>query len=720
MKKDQQNTDALQARFDADRIELPASLSKDAVVEKIKEHEIRQTKKKSHVLPRVVAAAAAVAVVVTSIALVPKHHAVKTTPVPTVTAAPQNTQGDAAEPSAVPAALSRFGSESAMKAYFMNQYETQKKMWFGARAGDKNADAYVEYSAAPTEAFGASTVSNGVTFNSTAKSAPASDGNFGQTNTQVRGVDEADVVKNDGRFLYIVRSEDFLIVDTQTMQEVYHADIKPKDDGKVYRFSEMYLSGDRMVLTGTQWERPKDIEDDASNDEVVYSMNRAYPYLYGESQSVVLLFDVSDKTAPKLLRTVTQDGDVVSSRMVNGVLYVATRYYVNLNDKNTLKENYAPQVDGKRIGCEDVYLRDKDEDVSTYLVLTAWNTAQPDSAVEKLSLLTEADVVYCSTDTFYVLNSVFNWDDRTDIETDSTEIYAFAFSGTTLTLRATGIVPGIVENQYCIDQFGDALRVTTTDYDYAKDVDISSLYVLNRDLKIIGKLKDIAPDEQVKSTRFMGNTAYVVTFRNTDPLFVIDLTVPEQPVIKGQVKLPGFSTYLHPITDTLLVGIGYDGSETDAIYDSVKLSLFDVSDPAQPKEVDTHVIKNASTSVERDPKAVVFDSERGILGLPFVYERWTPSGNFSDNKFIYKTVTIRDGQFADEQAYIHATNHREWFSLFRGTYIGDKVYTMTNTEVKEFDLASAELLRSVTLTEETTEPVGVPGVITYGETAVAN
>ena len=281
-------------------------------------------------------------------------------------------------------------------------------------------------------------------------------------------------------------------------------------------------------------------------------------------------------------------------------------------------------------------------------------------------------------------------------------------------------MPGIVENQYCIDQYGDALRITTTDYDYAKDVDISSLYVLNRDLKIIGKLKDIAPDEQVKSTRFMGNTAYVVTFRNTDPLFVIDLTVPEQPVIKGKVKLPGFSTYLHPITDTLLVGIGYDGSETDAIYDSVKLSLFDVSDPAQPKEVDTHVIKSASTSVERDPKAVVYDSERGILGLPFVYERWTPSGNFSDNKFIYKTVTIRDGQFADEQAYIHATNHREWFSLFRGTYIGDKVYTMTNTEVKEFDLASAELLRSVTLTEETTEPVGVPGVITYGETAVAN
>ena len=133
-------------------------------------------------------------------------------------------------------------------------------------------------------------------------------------------------------------------------------------------------------------------------------------------------------------------------------------------------------------------------------------------------------------------------------------------------------------------------------------------------------LSDIAKDEQIKSVRYMGQYGYVVTFRNTDPLFVIDFSDPTKPEIKGEVKLPGFSEYLHPVGNGMLVGIGYDGDEENANFRSVKISLFDVSDPTKPLEIDNHVIKNASTDVNYDPKAFLYYPEENTIGIPLQYD----------------------------------------------------------------------------------------------------
>lgn len=700
MKQDKFNDEALQSLFDTE-LELPQSLQTDAVKDRLQTGNIKQFKPKKHLLPKLIAAAAAVAVVVTSVSLLPRHRHVTVVPVtePSSQSAGEQTTESQSTPTKIRTltapAVSMFKNDSDLKAYFANLYDERKGMWF-RNFGAKSADM-VE-NAAPvmpeqSVTVGAADTNGTDAFYSVAKD--AANGSYGQTNLRDGAVDEADVLKNDGRYLYIAGNRALSIVDTQTMETVCAVTPEPKGNKDGCRILDAYVQGSRLVVSAQVYSRAE--RKDTADGEIYYGFEPWLSY----SDTAQFVYDISDRNHPAPVREMDQSGTLVQSRMVGSVLYTVTQYSVPLDDKDAVEKNFVPAVDGKRLTSGDVLIRDKDAGDSVYLVLTAFDTAKKDSAVNKVSILGFSDDLYCTADMLYLLSTDWRWTDSSTDGRCKTNIWAFSLRDGEISLKATAAVPGQVNDDYAIDQYGGYLRIATTDYDYNHDVDISALYVLNDKLEIVGQLENFAPDEQVKSTRFLGNLVYIVTFRNTDPLFAIDLSDPAKPTILGAVKLPGFSSYLHPLDDRTLLGVGYSGDDESADLDTVKLSLFDISDPTHPKETDSRVIKQADTDVNYEPKAFVFDSRSGAFYLPVSYNLFEKNGDYAGTQYVLKRYAAANGKFTEEQAYVHGAEQGgyAYSSLFRGTFIGERVYTVSDTTVKEFDLAGGELTRTVQYAE---------------------
>ncbi len=502
---------------------------------------------------------------------------------------------------------------------------------------------------------------------------------YGKTNTQVENVDEADIIKNDGKYLYILSGGSFQTPRRVTILSAADMEVNSRieldSEDYYYSIEEMFVSGNRLVLLAKETEKLESDDDDSTADSPYYD-----GYYYGESDIVSFVYDISDRENPALVRKVSQDGSrYISSRMIDGVLYTVSSYWVRGESEEEIKENSVPEVNGKEITCDCIYIYDYDS--QEYIILSAYDTKLDDGTVTSLSLLGSGDEVYCSRDALYVAGWKYD-----DANGNATEIYSFNLNGTDISYRASGAVKGSILNQFSLDEYEENLRIATTYYSYKHDVDVSSVYVLDKDLQLIGALEDIAYDEQVKSVRFMGDTGYIVTFRNTDPLFTLDLSDPTAPKTVGEVKLPGFSSYLHPVGDGLVVGIGYDGDEESADFSSIKVSLFDVSDLKNPKEVDTFVLKNVYSSAIDNPKAFIYYPEENLIGFPVEHY---------DGRTVlsYKLLRIENRVIESHLGYVHESE-RFTGDVFRGTYIGQKLYTVSNYSVCEFDIATAEMLRS--------------------------
>ena len=732
----------LKKRFNEEAPELPESLKKENVIEMLEKNKSIPKKKKKHIFPKILATAAALVIVVASAVVVPviipDKPLVDATTQP---AASQQASDVQKEENATTekekeyevidngfkaTALKQAEKADDLRNHFLKLYREDKIDDFfdgiyGATEDfvvdvvDKNFiyagldDAMPESGAAMNQGVQApsATVTTAAAATTTVASAQnsydnnggtggESKENYGQTNTQVENVDEADIIKNDGRYLYILSGGVYnygertvTIVDTETMKVVSKLNLKIENG---YRhIQEMYVNGDRLILIATEHEREKD--DKVINDT-------AYPSYELEGKTVSFVYDISDRENPDLVRKVDQDGsDYISSRMIDGVLYTVSSYFVRGESEEEVKENAIPDVNGQEIACDCIYVYDYD--YSCYTVLSAYDTKLDDGEVGSLSILGAGDEVYCSQDALYVACGNYDYDDG-----DYTEIYSFSLDGAKIAYKASGTVKGYSLNQFSFDEYEGNLRVATTYYSYKHDVDVSSIYVLNKNLELIGALEDIAYDEQVKSVRFMGDTGFIVTFRNTDPLFTLDLSDPTAPKTVGEVKLPGFSSYLHPVGDGLVVGLGYDGDDENADFSSLKVSLFDVSDMKNPKEVDTFVLKNVSSAALYNHKAFIYYPEENLIGFPVEHY---------DNRTVlsYKLLKIENRVIESHLGYTHKTE-RMTGDVFRGTYIGDKLYTIDNYNVCEFMIDTAVMTRECEIldVEDDTPPEYIADAVT--------
>lgn len=693
MKRNDENNYTLKDVF-ASSPDLPESLSKERVVEMLKEKNITP-KKKVKIIPKIAGLAAVLAITFICINV---YHLIPVSLKPAELPEKQeqeyiDTTYPVIENSVKPVTLKKADSNAELKRLMENLLRQNTYNYMVDLFGDKVTadDVIVENmnGMAPGSAVGTAPTQSAVNeesselkgqdfMDSTGSTNDSISEEHGQTNIQVEGIDEADIIKNDGRYLYIVSSgiktdTRLKIVDTETMTLLYDEFIKGEKDNTL-GIREIYVNGDILVANC--------VESNYDNGEYVYYDAIYTPgYNPWSSDTVNVIFDISDRKNPKEVRRINQDGRIISTRMNGSVLYTVTSYTVHSED---LDKNYMPTVNGEFVGCDCIYIYD--EKATSYTVLTAVDTKDKNSEVGKVSVLGEGAEVYCTADTLYVGMYEYNSGET------KTNIFAFSLDGVNVAYKASGAVKGQFLNQFCFDEHKDCLRVATNYYDYKTDKDVSSIYVLNKDLQLIGKLEDLAYDEQIKSVRFMGDTGYVVTFRNTDPLFTLDLSDPTNPKVLGEIKLPGYSAYLHPIGDGYMVGIGYDGDEQNAKFNTVKVSVFDVTDLRNPKETDTFVIKEAETDVNYEPKAFISSKTMGFIGIPV--KHYSPEGYYS--VLSYKIIKIENGKILSHEGFTHPDeNHRYGYGLFRGTFIGEKLYTVNLNTVAEHSLTSGELLRTV-------------------------
>jgi len=291
-----------------------------------------------------------------------------------------------------------------------------------------------------------------------------------------------------------------------------------------------------------------------------------------------------------------------------------------------------------------------------------------------------------------------------------TSLLRFRISDTMLQCEASGRVEGTILNQFSMDEFDKHFRIVTTAWSAQKRT--NDLYVFDSDLKQTGEILDIAPGEDLKSVRFMGKKAYIVTFFQVilmDPLFTVDLSNPKKPKIIGELKIPGFSSYLHPINENLLIGIGEEDGR-------VKLSLFDVSNMAKPKETHKMFLGQAgewsTTEGQYDHKAVMFDKARGLLALPY------SCYNNRNNIFVGMTVIKVDAKSGFKQLAMITHNiptaakrkaDHEYQCEYpldtvnRSTHIGNAFFTMSDSMILSMDSRSWKKIGETNLFEK--EPV---------------
>lgn len=721
LKMKNENYDDIKILF-SDKTERTDELSKENITNKLKLVS-QPNKSKIKAFPKITAVAAAIAIVTVGVfGINGLDKKVNTKPVSnkpaeqSIAYAPIDIGFKANK-------LSKFESKSDLENYFASLakestpslYDRVTNFFYSANSKDALSMDTVEENmkeyAAPGEGLDVNSVAttvpsiNAMTDDSVQNSAHA------ETNTQVKGVEEADIIKNDGRYLYIVSNESLLtIVDTQTMQAVYSQKIEANEKNKTITVDDIYLSNNTLVVTTQEYENQQNEDIIMKNGEY-----RSVCYAYMPNCNTVnIIYDVTDKSNPKEVRRFSQSGSLNNTRMVGTVLYSVTNYTVDISSDNKLKENCFPLIDGKKADVENIYILDKEQKSRSYIILSAFDTAKTDSSPNSVCVLGSSDEIYCSANNMYILDNSYSTEKNH--EGEIVNIYSFDLDGDKVSFKASGVVPGYTEDQYFADEYNGIFRIATNSYDYDRDVDISSIYALDSELKVVGKLENIAEDEQIKSVRFMGDTAYVVTFKNTDPLFALDLANPSEMKILGEVKLPGFSEYLHSVGDGLLVGIGYNGDEENADWCSVKITLFDVSDKTNPKVLDSHIIKNASTDVNYEAKAFFFYPEENIIGIPLSYYNNVDGRN---ENYQFKLLKIENGKFTDKHNFAHPSGE-DYTSFFRGSYIGDKLYTISSYTVAEFNIASGEMLRTLTYAEGEEQTDYINGEIIYkGDVVVA-
>ena len=485
-------------------------------------------------------------------------------------------------------------------------------------------------------------------------SAKSSDfaGTYSETNVRQEGVDEGDVVKTDGRYLYILNKDGqkVSIVDTQgNMKEVGSIEL-----GSNYSIQEIYLipQEKKLILTGN-------VYSDGEEDEL-YARDGWFAAM---GQTEVLTYDISDLSAPKEAGRVTQSGNYHSSRLVDGYVYLFSEYYIGEDTRKNDPETYIHLVNDNMIKETDIYMPML-KGGRAYEIITAIDVEQPDTVSDSKAIFTKGGQIYVSN------HNIYYYEEEWQImnETYDTTVRKISYANGQLKAEAQGTFDGYINDSFSIDEYEGYLRVVTT------CENTNSVYVLDEHLEIVGKIENLAEDERVYSARFMGETGYFVTFRETDPLFSVDLSDPKNPRIIGKLKIPGFSEYLHFYGEDKLLGIGMNVDEETQITDGVKLTMFDISDKTDVKEAAIYVLEDVySADVLYDYKAVLIDTEKNIIGFAAY-----PSG--SEKYYIF---SYENGEFVCKmEEEINGNGN----STARGVYIDDTLYVIQGNIIEAYSL----------------------------------
>ena len=377
-------------------------------------------------------------------------------------------------------------------------------------------------------------------------------------------------------------------------------------------------------------------------------------------------------------------------------------------NEDDFKPQYIDTQTGEEVKCVNfdcIYYIPEFEDTS-YLNIVAFNVNKDEPANIE-SYLGAGNTIYSSIDNLYVTKLKYDYNDETKKSNTTTQIYKFSLKDATCTFEKTGEVPGSVLNQFSMDEKDGYFRIATTDNStWNSENDTNNLYVLNENLEIVGKLENLAKGEKIYSVRFIGSRAYMVTFVQTDPLFVIDLADPTNPTVLGELKIPGYSKYLHPYDETHLIGFGEDtkvvnyGYGDQVVTNGMKISLFDVTDPSNPKEMYNEKIGKKGTYSEllNNHKALLFSKEKNIIAFPISITGENYEVTFQ-GAIVYG-LSLEKGFELKGKISNTASNYDRYYgkySVERILYIQDTLFTLSRSLIKATDMNTYKTKGSINL-----------------------
>ncbi|MGQ9781998.1 MAG: beta-propeller domain-containing protein [Nitrososphaeria archaeon] len=554
---------------------------------------------------------------------------------------------------------------------------------------------------------------------STVTQATESKPSYSTTNVQVEGVDESDILKNDGKYIYFVRQNQNTGQGELLILQVY-----PPEEAKAISkilWGEnkqpigIFINGDRLTVFLSIWDNVPIIEPKGAE--------------YITTQKVgIEVYDVQDRANPRLARNITADGVYVNSRMIDEYVYVITAFPTYIIKEEVILPSICVDDKETRIEPSDIQYPDTPDVAYSFTTITSFNTQDDlQQPVLKTVLTGAASNIYVSTANIYLTLTKYDFEGYQNLQTnfEQTLVYRVHIEKGDIKLEAEGTVPGHVLNQFSMDEYRGFFRIATTVGQpfMVRGTGTSqsnNLYVLDSSLKVVGKIENIAPGESIYSARFMGDKAYMVTFKKVDPFFIIDVSEPSNPKILGWLKIPGYSDYLHPLDDSHVIGIGKEAVAAEegdfAWYQGVKISLFDVTDVSKPKETSKYIIgeRGTDTPVLRDHKALLFDRSRNLMVIPVLvaeidrsqYYREIPANAYgqpvwqgayvfdvtAEEGIILKgTITHFDDGFDRQQHYTSKF-------IERALYIGDFLYTISYEMVKMNDINSLAQVGEIKLT----------------------
>ena len=642
-------------REEADKIEVPDKLKPERIELMLREHTEQKVKRWKPIYTAIAAACCAVIVGGTAVGV----QLDKQSDSNYTASSKEKTKSKNTEKAAEGTQIVSAKDYEEVYDYVKAQEDSQSVQARGGAATysaeGASMDSSSEKAVASSDTAAMQAVDSGVT---------ASD--YSDTNVREDGVGEGDIVKTDGKNLYTMYNNRIEIVNIEKQNMEQAATIRLEKNQDI---REIYIKDDQLIAIYT--ESYYGDETDSYSYRVVTTAE---------------IYDVSNPDKPTSKGKVTQSGNYNTMRVSGDYVYLLSDFDASIvNGRDAIGE-YVPSVQGKLVEdsniCMPQYVRG-----DTYTVVSSFLLKNPEEKVDSKAIFGCSGLVYVSKNNIYVCESYYNSDDS-----DVTQTCIRKISYKDGILKAVGQtkIDGTLNDSFSLDEYEGNLRLVTTvssngdsgimplvlfgdsaDSEIAKQEDTNYLYILDEKLNELSKIEDIAKDEQVYSARFIGKTGYVVTYKQTDPLFSIDLSDPKNPQIIGELKIPGFSEYLHPYGDGLLLGIGMDVDDTGTTTNGVKLSMFDISNPEDVAEVQKYVMEDCySTNVTYEYKAAMIDVEKNLIGF-VAYGENTKYYIFSYDESGFQCLFEREmtgygnvrGLYAREYFYLVSGNTVEKYEL---------------------------------------------------------
>lgn len=495
---------------------------------------------------------------------------------------------------------------------------------------------------------------------------------FSKTNTMFEGIDESDFVKNDFDNLFVQDDDKVSIIDISGEKMKLITTIKPELK-KTDTIREMYADTNinRIVLI-IERRIEKEVEDNSQ-----YTTGDVYEGCQNVQEDATVImqtYDITDRTNPELVGTINVDGRYKDSRKKDQqIVLFTTRYLSSMDVKD--KDGLIPAVNGKKMKLDSIYIGDS---IETELTTVSVNLSKPDEPLDQMTIMSGYPEIYVSDSAIYLYEDTYQDGDG------YTEITRFHFHTGYLGQGQSVTVRGSITDKFAISEGEEGIRMLTTIEDGNEST--NELHLYNFGLEEEGSVTGIAKGEEIYAARYIGNIAYFVTYHNTDPLFAADISDPENPKLLGNVKMTGYSDYLHPYGDNLLLGIGYETDPDTSDMIGVKLTMFDISDPVNLKILDSVVIDNANTQATYNYKAILADARKNLIG--FGVELWDEqSENESSEYLVYRW---ENGHFQKVLTQKTGADQAENSEKVRGVYAGMRFYCIYPEgrcyQVKSFDM----------------------------------